>query len=319
MTRGLREILRHTKTLTLLPNSLLTHTHQAELNRAQTEFQRSLSTLARNRPTSLRFSSESSSQISKIARDNIRTSVLMPNSQEGFDIFEQIITDEKVIFTSSWADKSFGIQKLRHFCSNFKTKMELANEGDEDVVVDERDLQDFRDGKSVTQIALNRFFSSEKNQGKLRTIYEEISADAANSGLGYYKFEDQNGALLGGGALAPIPSDDGRKRVDIALHILRPQQGIGTTCISKLLHHAFEEMGVDEVWGSSIIDHPGTPTLCAKHGMIINNVGGMKYYYIDKEMWAVTKSRENKIRDNPISAADHYFAPRSDDFVPKGR
>jgi metal transporter CNNM len=90
--------------------------------------------------------------------------------------------------------------------------------------------------------------------------------------------EDDADDLIGGGALAPI-SDDARK-VDVALHILKPRQGIGSHCLERLLDIAFKEKGVEQVWGSSIIDHPGTPTLCAKHGMIIQNIDGMKYYFI---------------------------------------
>jgi hypothetical protein len=111
--------------------------------------------------------------------------------------------------------------------------------------------------------------------------------------------------------LAPI-SDDARK-VDVALHILKPRQGIGSHCLERLLDIAFKEKGVEQVWGSSIIDHPGTPTLCAKHGMIIQNIDGMKYYFIDRRMREASEGKaEEVVRKNPIAASTHYGKDGSD-------
>lgn len=117
---------------------------------------------------------------------------------------------------------------------------------------------------------------------------------AEQTDLGYYKFEDRTNDLIGGGALAPLSED--AKKVDIALHILKPRQGIGSYCLEKLLKMAFKEKGVEQVWGSSPIDHPATPVICAQHGMIIQNKDGLKYYFMDKEMWDVTKDNVEKVK-----------------------
>jgi RimJ/RimL family protein N-acetyltransferase len=172
-------------------------------------------------------------------------------------------------------------------------------------------LEAHRRGVSSTQIALDRFFTSEENKQKLREIYKEMTGRVEATGLGYYKFEDRADDLIGGGALAPI-SDDARK-VDVALHILKPRQGIGSHCLERLLDIAFKEKGVEQVWGSSIIDHPGTPTLCAKHGMIIQNIDGMKYYFIDRRMREASEGKaEEVVRKNPIAASTHYGKDGSD-------
>lgn len=106
--------------------------------------------------------------------------------------------------------------------------------------------------------------------------------------------------------------------VDVALHILTPKQGIGSFCLNKLLTKAFEEHGVKQVWGSSIINHPGTPTLCAKHGMLIKNQDGMKYYFIDSDMWKTNKDKMS-IMDDPHAASTSYGKGKSGKGKDEGR
>ena len=60
--------------------------------------------------------------------------------------------------------------------------------------------------------------------------------------------------------------------------------------------------------GSSIIQHLGTPTLCAKRGMIMENIGNKKYYFIDDEMWKTNRGKSVIID----SAADHYFSKKNE-------
>ena len=246
----------------------------------------------------------SSSKKESYPPERITTSILLPDRDEDFDAFKNIITNKNIIFTSSWMDKWFGLKNLRSYCENFETKLRLAADGDVDVKMSPDDLEVYRkDSASAKQLALNRFFAMTENRDNLLRIYEVMTSDAKETGLGYYRFEDNEKKLLGGGALAPLTTP---KKVDIALHILDPQRGIGSACIGILLRKAFEDLRVEEVWGSSMRDHPGTPTLCARHGMMIaNNDDGMKHYYIDAEMWKATKGKERKIEE-PIAASTHY-------------
>jgi hypothetical protein len=242
------------------------------------------------------------------ATEDVKITVLLPDSFDHFETFKKIITNESVVFTSSWIDKWFGVKELRQHCSRTETKLKFIEEGDTEILMPQEIISAYKKGVSPTQIALNRFFSFEENKEKLRDIYSEMTILSQSSGLGYYKFEDASQKLLGGGALAPI-SEDGKK-VDIALHILTPKQGIGSFCLNKLLTKAFEEHDVKQVWGSSIINHPGTPTLCAKHGMMIKNQDGMKYYFIDSDMWKTNKDKLS-IMDDPQAASTSYGKGKS--------
>lgn len=139
-------------------------------------------------------------------------------------------------------------------------------------------------------------------------IYSAVTARARRTGLGYFKFENKDGELVGGGALAPISEGEQVEKVDIALHILDQKKGIGSACLGILLEEAFTKHDVKEVWGSSIMDHRITPTLCARHGMIIDNdkKSGMKCYFIDRDMWAAARGKSEIVEKRPISAATHY-------------
>lgn len=237
--------------------------------------------------------------------DNIKITTLLPNNYDHFETFGKIITNEHVVFTSSWIDKWFGIKHLRQKCDHTLTKLRLLDEGDSEIAMPEEIVSAYKSGMSPSQIALNRFFATPSNKTKLRELYLEMTSHAGETGLGYYKFEDDSQKLLGGGALAPISGEGSSEKVDIALHILTPKQGIGSFCLNKLLTKAFEEHGVKQVWGSSIINHPGTPTLCAKHGMLMKNQDGKKYYFIDSDMWKTNKDKMS-IMDNPIAATTTY-------------
>lgn len=262
-------------------------------------------------PSPLLTDQKSKSEL-KIKPEEIDVITLKPGSEEDFQTFKQIITDEKVAFTSSWVDQYFGIKELREYCADYKSQLDSAVKKRPWAIVDRQDLQDYKLGKSATQIALNKFFFDEQNDEKLREAYAKMTTEA-ESELGYYKFvEKSTGKFLGGGALAPLEKDQesGRvTKVDVALHILEPKKGIGTACLSKLLKSAFEEHQIKEVWGSSVIDHPGTPTLCASQGMIIQNVGGKKYYLITDQMYEVNKESTRLMNQSAKSAADQFFSP----------
>lgn len=230
-----------------------------------------------------------------IGIENLKITTLLPNNYDHFECFKKILTSENVVFNSSWIDQWFGAKLLKKKCLQTETKIKLFEEGDDDIRLSESTIKDYRMGITPSQIAINNFFSEQGNIKKLREIYLEMTSKAEQTGLGYYKFEDQHQDLIGGGALAPLSQD--AKKVDVALHILKPKQGIGSHCLEKLLEMAFKEKGVEQVWGSSIIDHPATPVICAKHGMIIRNLDGMKYYFIDKKMWEVSKDNVEKIKD----------------------
>ena len=264
------------------------------------------------------FSNQKASESSAIDMDSIKVTTLLPNSYDHFETFGRIITDENVVFTSSWIDKWFGIKNLRQKCNHTEMKLKLIAEGDSEIAMPEEVMSAYRSGISPAQIALNRFFTIPANKTKLREIYLEMTGRAEETGLGYYKFEDASKKLLGGGALAPISGDGSPEMVDVALHILTPKQGIGSFCLNKLLTKAFEEHGVKQVWGSSIINHPGTPTLCAKHGMLIKNQDGMKYYFIDSDMWKTNKNKMS-IMDDPRAASTSYGKGKSGKGKDEGR
>lgn len=245
------------------------------------------------------------SDLSATGIDHIKVTTLLPDDNDHFKTFGRILTNESVVFTSSWIDKWFGIKALRQKCDHTETKFRLIAEGDSDIAMPEEVMAEYKSGVSPAQIALNRFFSVPANKAKLREIYLEMTGRAKQTGLGYYKFEDSSEKLLGGGALAPISGDGDPLMVDIALHILEAKKGIGSFCLNQLLTKAFEEHAVEQVWGSSIINHPGTPTLCAKHGMMIRNQGGVKYYFIDSDMWKTNKGKMS-IMDDPHAASTTY-------------
>ncbi len=247
---------------------------------------------------------------------DIKMITLFPDSEADFKIFEEIITHRDVIFTSSWIDQYFGIETLKEYCSDFELKLKLAAKDTKGVTVARRELMDYKHSKPAIQIALDNFFSNRQNNNKLRESYKNMTSEASNN-LGYYKFIDQNsGELLGGGALVPLkkPGEFGlATKVDIALHILRTKQGIGTICLDKLFNTAFGRPEIEQVWGSSVTSNSVTFTLCSKYGMRIENVDGKKYYYISRKTWEVFKKDPVVIREHRTSAADQYFSRNDKD------
>ncbi|MBL6665259.1 MAG: hypothetical protein ISQ34_05395 [Rickettsiales bacterium] len=243
-----------------------------------------------------------------IRPEDIKITPLLPNDYDHFETFRKIITDERIVFTSSWIDKWFGVENLRQKCSHTKMKLQLIDEGDAEIALPEEVVEAHNRGVPPDKIALDRFFSLQPNKDKLREIYLGMTSRVAETGLGYYKFEDASDRrLLGGGSLAPISDGIPIEKVDIALHILDRQKGIGSICLKELLTKAFDECGVSQVVGSSLIDHPGTPTLCAKHGMVMKNQDNMKYYFISKKMWEANKeSNLEEEMKSPKAASTHY-------------
>jgi hypothetical protein len=259
--------------------------------------------------------------IPSINPEDIETTVLMPDSEEDFQIFKSIITNKDVVFTSSWMDQYFGINNLKEFCSDFELKLKLAKKGRSGVFVDQNELIDYNQGKSATQIALDSFFREEENDKQLRKVYAEMTKEA-KSGFGYYKFtEKSTGKFLGGGALVPLEKDQYGlvKKVDIALHILDPKKGFGTACLKLLLEDSFEKHKIEQVWGSSIIEHPKTPTLCSGHGMVIKDIGNKKYYLITRTMWEVNKESRQIMETSRTSAADTLFTNKNREDKRGGR
>lgn len=244
----------------------------------------------------------------EVAVSDINMTLLLPDNDQHRQTFTRIITDKRIVLTSSWIDKWFGVESLKSYMNKFAFKLELAADGDKEVSIPPELLAKYKAGESPVQIALDRFFSSEDNAKKLAEIYLAITSSAPRTGLGYFKFEDKKNVLVGGGALAPIVDNGFKDRVDIALHILDQKKGIGSACLTMLLEEAFQRRGVQEVWGSSLMDHRITPTLCARHGMIIDNdkVSGMKCYFIDKAMWEASRGKSKIVERSPVNAATHY-------------
>lgn len=253
-----------------------------------------------------RYSKKSTQEIKT---KDIKIVTLLPDSEEDFQTFKKIITSEKVVFTSSWIDSKFGINKLRNYCSKFELELQLAAEGDGDAEITANELKRYKNGESPIQMALDRFFRKIMNDESLREVYSNMTSEAL-SDLGYYKFLDKrNGTILGGGALVPLEKvNESVTKVDIALHILEPQRGIGTVCLDMLLNDAFEKHKVKQVWGSSIIEHLGTPTLCARHGMTMQNIDGKKYYLLTDAVWEANKGVLEIMKKETKSAADKIFA-----------
>ena len=245
---------------------------------------------------------------SAIAPNDIIITPLLPNDYDHFETFKKIITDDRIVFTSSWIDRWFGVDSLKQKCAHTKMKLQLIDEGDMEIALPEEVMEAHNRGVSAEKIALDRFFSLHPNKEKLREIYLEMTGRAVETGLGYYKFESKSdNRLLGGGSLAPMSEGIPVEKVDVALHILDRQKGIGSICLKSLLTKAFEECGVTQVVGSSLVEHPGTPTLCAKHGMVMKNQDNMKYYLITKKMWEANKeSNLDEEMNSPKAASTHY-------------
>ncbi len=214
----------------------------------------------------------------------LRIVPLLPENQKDFESFKKIITNEGVVFTSSWIDTMFNLKTLKEYCNNFKTIQE----------------------------GLDDFFSQEKNYEKLQDNFYNLTQYNVSHHAGYCAVLDKNNNLIGGLGLVPTKIistelNDEVKRLDIAFHILPEHQkgGIGTILVERMLRYVFDELesdlidfkpSVKEVVGSSIHTQIGTYTLCSKFGMVIRekelaNGEIYKYYYIDSDMWEAIKAK----------------------------
>ena len=228
---------------------------------------------------------------------------LLPDKEEDFLTFKTILTDYKVLQTSLWMDKLFGIENIGISCSNLRTKFKLLDQGDSDINLPEELLRKREKGLSVDQIAVDRFFDDKENELPLRDIYYNITKFAKETDLGYYKFENDDGELIGGGSLAPMSDDLPITKAEMSVHIISKDKGLGSFSVGRLLQKGFKDFGLKEIWALSAIDHPVTPVMCAKHGMIIlsDKKIGMKLYYMDKNMWNASKDKVDKAkRVSPI-------------------
>jgi len=236
---------------------------------------------------------------------DIKITLLLPDNPQHRADFQKIVTNENIIFTSSWMDKWFGLSKIKSFTDKFSVKLDLVTSGDQDVTLPEAALQQIRSGLSPVQVGLNLFFKSKDNENKLHEIYAALTSKAVKTGLGYFKFENNDDSLIGGGALAPLSDGDKVAKVDVALHILDQKKGLGSTCLSILLEEAFEKHDIQEVVGSSLREHKVTPAICAKHGMIIINDQNLdiKVYYMDRDMWKASKGKLEKLEEKSTDVA----------------
>lgn len=224
------------------------------------------------------------------------------NNDKDFKTFKKIITNEGVVFTSSWIDNKFDIKKLEKYCKNF----------------------------SSTQIGLNNFFNQEYINLELKETFTLLTKDQDFFKVGYCAIQDKQNNLVGGTGLIPLSStkdilNQEPKLLDVFLHILPEYQkgGIGHTLIDRMLTYGFDELQYDnkkpagqqiEIIGSSLKEQFATQSVCAQFGMIIkgqklDNGKTYKKYYINKEMWdAVKKALAKdltKLMDN--TASDSLF------------
>lgn len=219
---------------------------------------------------------------------------LLPENDEHFQDFKKIITDQKVVFTSSLIADRFDMMQLNHYCDNFELKLKMKLEDDPDINLPDQIMAEYMEVKTSVQLALNRFFSFEKNAQNLREVYELVVAEFKRTGLGYYKFEDVSKKLLGGGALIPIlESCDKIKKVDFALHIIDQNNGVGSVCCDRLIKKAFDEYGVEEMWCRSMEKDLKVASFMSEHGMIIrgNKKLGGQVYFMDRKMREALKNR----------------------------
>lgn len=244
-----------------------------------------------------------------IVIEDIKITTLLPDNQDHYKTFVRIITDKDVIFTSPWMNKWFGLNDVKEYRDDFELRLKLAAKGYPDLKMLTEDLEAYKaDNSRASQLALDRFFSKGKNEESLVRIYKDITHDAKDTDLGYYKLEDGEKKLLGGGALVPIEGKDHHvEKVDLAVHILERNRGVGTTCLDFLLNKAFDECGVKEVHGSSIMEKVRIPTLCSRHGMIMKiNRDGELRSFLDSDMWKATRGKKEKVAEDPIVAATYY-------------
>ncbi len=201
---------------------------------------------------------------------------LSANNNEHFQLYKKILTNEKVVFTSSWMDKAFGIDNLKKYCEAFNS----------------------------TQEGLDDFFSKEENHAELALQFKELSKSNSIHNCGYCMILNKNNDVIGGCGLIPLEfnKNNGPTKVDMCLHILPEYQkgGIGTAIAEKLLRYAFDDLDVKEVVGTSLRDHIGTYNICAGFGMIIKDHDDLKYYFVSRKMWEAASKHLDTINTNNI-------------------
>ncbi|NBV06562.1 MAG: hypothetical protein EBS06_04925 [Proteobacteria bacterium] len=244
--------------------------------------------------------SDSESEIPIKDHDIVMT-LLDRNNEDDFLVFKKIITNEKVIFNSWLIANSFEIPLLKNYCNNFQLKIQLTLAEDPDVKLPAEIIKVISKYSS-TQLALNRFFDLEENDKKLRELFKMITENSNNSKLGYFKFEDTSKNLLGGGALIHIAKKDEQttskvinkttKKVDLILHIIDQNRGIGDLALKRFFKIAFEESDIDEIWSRSAKEDLEITNFMCKHGMTIKDdeESGAQFYFIDKKMWEAMKN-----------------------------
>lgn len=222
-----------------------------------------------------------------LKESDITVRLLSENDEEHYQIFKKIITNENVIFNSWFIANNFDMSALKNYCDSFEMKITLTLSDDPDVKLPEEIMKQVSN-KSSMQLAIDRFFGFEEQDKNLKELYQIITLNSEETGLGYFIFEDQSKKVLGGGALVIINDETTLdKKVDLALHILEQHRGIGNLCLQKLFQIAFEEKSVDEIWNRPAKENITVANFMGKHGMIIktDNKSSEEFYFINKSIY----------------------------------
>lgn len=245
----------------------------------------------------------------KTSPDDLHLQLMTSDSD--YSEFKRIITNEKVVFSSSWMEKMFGIANLRKYCDRFSAKIDFILQGDKDININPEIIDRVKAQESRTQLALDQFFSDINIDSQLYSSFTEMSIDSKEYGVGYFKIiENNTNQLIGGAGLIPVShrQDGSPKAVDVSLHILQGRQGIGTAAMSKLLDLSFNHRNIEEVVGSSLPDNYGTIGVCSKFGMYIESREGLKFYFIDNNMYQALSKSLGSHNIMPPSAAEAIFS-----------
>lgn len=226
-----------------------------------------------------------------VKESDLTAILLSENNDEHYQVFKKIITNENVIFNSWFIASRFDMSALKNYCDTFELKITLTLSEDPDVKLPEEIMKQVIE-ESPTQLAIDRFFSFEEREKILRELYQIITSDSEETGLGYFVFQNQSNVVLGGGALVVISDETTLdKKLDLALHVLKPHHGIGNLCLQKLFKIAFEEKGVDEIWSRPAKEDIGVANFMSKHGMIIkmDKESREEFYFINKSIYESLK------------------------------
>lgn len=93
---------------------------------------------------------------------------MLPDSEEDFGIFRRLITNQNVVFTSSWVDRDFGIKMLQQKCYHTEEKLRLIAEGDGDILMSEEFLSAYKKGiaasNTMTKVKVEKVKTKEDNE-----------------------------------------------------------------------------------------------------------------------------------------------------------